>query len=110
MLILQHYFLAGFACDSFPNAQSAMEALQSDAEYDLVLSDIKMPGEVDGFGLRNWILKQHPGLSVILMSGFYHNSSVIEQISILEKPFTENQLLDAIETAMAEKDSAINNE
>src|ERR1017187_8274182 len=36
---------------------------------DLVFSDVRMPGEMDGFGLSRWILENRPNVSVILASG-----------------------------------------
>jgi CheY-like chemotaxis protein len=48
------------------NADEAVEVLQSDHVIDLVLSDVQMPGAMDGFGLAQWVRKnregrRHPG-------------------------------------------------
>jgi len=51
-------------------AASADEAIvvlqQSDLTIDMVLSDVEMPGSMDGFGLSRWIRQNRPGLDVIL--------------------------------------------
>jgi len=40
-----------------------------DIRIDLVLTDIRMPGSMDGFGLARWIRTNRPGTHVILTSG-----------------------------------------
>ncbi len=91
----------GFECELQTNAKSAIETLNEGATYDLVISDIRMPGDMDGFEFRDWILENHPKLEVILMSGFYSNSVSSGDTPILEKPFSETQLLRAIELALS---------
>lgn len=58
-----HVFEAG-------GAEDAIKILISDTEVDLVFSDIQMPGEMDGFGLSQWIKTHRPELKVILTSGY----------------------------------------
>ncbi len=53
------------ACD----AKQAVDALKSGARIDLVFSDVHMPGPMNGLGLANHVLENHPGLPVILTSG-----------------------------------------
>jgi DNA-binding NtrC family response regulator len=36
---------------------------------DLVFTDVRMPGEMDGFGLSRWVFENHPNVPVILASG-----------------------------------------
>ena len=49
------------------NADEAVEVLQSNHVIDLVLSDVQMPGSMDGFGLAQWVRKYREGLDVILV-------------------------------------------
>ncbi len=37
-----------------------------DSSVDLVLSDVMMPGRLDGIGLVNWLATHHPRLPVVL--------------------------------------------
>ena len=38
-------------------------------EIDLVFSDIRMPGALDGYGLARWIMENRPDLPIILATG-----------------------------------------
>ena len=39
---------------------------QPDLDIDVLLTDIEMPGAMDGFGLAQWTRANRPGLDVIL--------------------------------------------
>jgi two-component system, NtrC family, sensor kinase len=56
---------------------------------DVVLSDIVMPGELDGIELAQFIQRKYPHLSVALMTGYTDKLSQAEElgIPILSKPF-----------------------
>jgi len=51
-------------------ADDAVALLTSGTEVDLVFSDIRMPGRLDGYGLAKWLRANHPTLPVLLTSGF----------------------------------------
>ena len=51
------------------NAREAMEVLSSDTTVDIVFSDIRMPGGMDGLALARWISGRAPNLPVLLTSG-----------------------------------------
>ena len=46
-----------------------MEIIKNRADLDLVFSDVRMPGQMDGCGLAGWILENRPELPVILATG-----------------------------------------
>lgn len=62
--------------------------------FDGVLSDICMPGEVDGFALAEWVETHRPDLPIMLMSGFSDEKK--HHRPILGKPFSITELLDAL--------------
>jgi DNA-binding NtrC family response regulator len=51
------------------NAREAVELLSSDTVVNIVFSDIRMPGGMDGLGLERWIAEHRPTLPVLLTSG-----------------------------------------
>ena len=79
------------------DAAQAMQLMQQAAPQ-LLLSDIRMPGEMDGFGLASWALAHCPATRVLLQSG-YVNAPPAE-FAKLSKPFTLEELSAAIRTAM----------
>jgi DNA-binding NtrC family response regulator len=97
----------GWSISVAENGQKALEVL-NDKPIDLILSDIKMP-EMDGLTLASRVRQTHPGLPVVLMTGF---PSVETAVSALRnrvedyviKPFNINQLYKLIESKLAEKE------
>jgi two-component system, NtrC family, sensor kinase len=84
--------LSTFGCqsDHRRDSYSALEYLENNhQDVDLVLSDIVMPGEMDGIELMRFIQSHYPGVSIALMTGYSERLPAAEQlgIPILSKPF-----------------------
>ena len=67
-MLADHLRSAGFKVMEALNAEKAMMII-ADAPVDLVISDITMPGKMNGIGLARWLLSERPRLPVILISG-----------------------------------------
>lgn len=88
-------------------AASGAEGLQrlAEASFSGVISDIRMPGEVNGAEVHDWIRAHRPELQsrVILISGDTANSKTQallagSGIPCIEKPFRVQQLISLVET------------
>jgi DNA-binding response OmpR family regulator len=68
---LSHYLQeCGFTVLEAVSADEALLILdRGGIAIDLVLTDVTLPGSLDGFGLSSWIRKNRPGLPVFLVSG-----------------------------------------
>ena len=101
---------AGYQVTVVSSAAEAREQL-SQQEFVLVLSDIVMPDET-GFSLADHVVRNHPGIKVQLMSGYYEGAPSAEvagssdYLGILAKPFTIVQLKGAVEGAIGPADGA----
>ena len=62
--LLEH---RGYSTTPIGSAEEAIARLQQDPDYDLVLSDIMMPG-IDGLSLLDHICADHPGMPVVMLS------------------------------------------
>ncbi|MEQ8967797.1 MAG: response regulator [Azospirillaceae bacterium] len=98
---------AGFRVDAVADGLEAVEALAAGRDYDLLVTDIVMPG-LDGIELSLRAARDHPDLPIILMTGFaaqkqraYGLESLIHKV--LTKPFTLQQLVDAAKAAVADR-------
>ena len=58
---------SGYSATLTESAEEAIARLQQDPDYDLVLSDIMMPG-TDGLTLLDHICADHPGMPVVMLS------------------------------------------
>ncbi|HXY23195.1 MAG TPA: response regulator [Candidatus Acidoferrum sp.] len=88
------------------NASSGEEGLDrlSTGQFVGVISDIRMPGAVNGAEVHEWIQKNRPELKarVILISGDTANSDTQAFLAqsgtpCIEKPFRVQQLISAVE-------------
>lgn len=91
---------------SVVNASSGAEGLKQLAEgrYTGVISDIRMPGTVNGADVHAWIQKNRPdlGSKIILISGDTANSETQALLAhsgtpCIEKPFRVQQLMSIVE-------------
>jgi DNA-binding NtrC family response regulator len=83
----------------------ALRLIEADViRFDLVLSDVMMPGEVSGLQLIDRMRVLDPQTPVLLISGDLDAASAQtisdRGIRLLRKPFRQQQLLDAIEEAL----------
>jgi len=81
----------GFNVLEAGTAAEAIEMIQSNQSViDLVFSDVRMPGDTDGFGLSKWI-RTNTGLPVILASGDASKSDASHEVCaeelFLKKPY-----------------------
>jgi two-component system NtrC family sensor kinase len=88
------------------NAASGAEGLNmlSSGKYSGVISDIRMPGAVNGAEVHAWIRKNRPelGARIILISGDTANSETQAFLAksgtpCIEKPFRVQQLMTIVE-------------
>jgi CheY-like chemotaxis protein len=80
------------------SADQAADVLQSSTEVDLILSDIKMPGRLDGLALARHVDAHHPGLPVILASAAFWNRAELPACvqGLFPKPYAVDGVVNRI--------------
>ncbi|MEZ5100119.1 MAG: response regulator [Thermoleophilia bacterium] len=89
---------AGYSVVAVSSAAAALAELEaSEDDFDLVLSDIVMPG-MSGRHLAARVAERHPGLRIALMTGHDDGEPVagLEQLPLFRKPFTPAELAAAV--------------
>ena len=89
-------------------ATSADAALSCDlADIDLVFSDVMMPGEMDGVDLARRLAARHPGLPVVLTSGYMVSPERLQDLKVqfVRKPSSIGAINDAFVTALRKRDA-----
>ena len=81
-----------------PSADAALDALSGEAPFDIVLSDILMPGSLNGLDLAMMLRHQNPGLPVLLMTGYAAQTgqAMASGFQVLAKPVSAAALSTAI--------------
>lgn len=59
----------GFHPLSAASGDDAVRMIEQGIAIDLVFSDVRMPGTLDGYGLARWIMDNRPDLPVLLVTG-----------------------------------------
>jgi len=79
----------GYQVTTAANAAEAMVVLESEAEIDLLFSDVVMPGGVSGVSLARKAGKLRPGLRVLLTSGYVAEGVLMEvnEFPLIDKPY-----------------------
>lgn len=94
----------GFQCVEAVDACEALRLIrQRKGQFDLVVTDIKMPGDMDGVDLAYSIRSTYPALPVVLISGFADRDSLGEVVKIfdlIQKPFLPAAIVNAARKAL----------
>ncbi len=91
------------------NGDEAVEVLTAaDCDVDLILSDVQMPGSLDGFGLARWVRENLSGTEIILTSGYDRAAQEATKSSATSKRSSQNhttlkRLADRIKQALARR-------
>ncbi|HYC75055.1 ATP-binding protein [Brevundimonas sp.] len=87
------------------NAAEALALLEKDPRFDLVFSDMVMPGEMDGLGLAQEVRRRMPAVPVLLTTGFSEAASAAtgEAFRLLLKPYGIDGLSEALAATLSER-------
>jgi len=84
----------GFEAVSASNGADALSLLASGGPFDLLLTDVRMPGSLDGSALATTAKAAYPSLMIVVITGFGGNAlaSIPEGVPVLAKPFLLSDL------------------
>jgi len=94
----------GYAATLVPSAEEAVRELDA-RPYDVVLSDVRMPG-MDGLGLLDHVLARFPGLPVVLVTAHGSVALAVEAMKrgaadFVQKPFDKDEIAFVVQKALA---------
>jgi PAS domain S-box-containing protein len=90
----------GYKAYAVSGALAALEVIEN-KDFDLVLSDIVMPGGMDGAALANAIRARRPQLPVLLATGFSPSGKHSDH-PVIRKPFDISELSRTVARLIAE--------
>ncbi|RYH27429.1 MAG: response regulator, partial [Alcaligenaceae bacterium] len=87
----------GYVVEHAETGDEAIEVLKG-SSFNVILSDVRMPGRHDGVALTRWVHQHRPGLGVVLMTGYTSELSHAESLGVpvLPKPAMPSALLAAV--------------
>lgn len=102
----------GYSVETAKSSTEALEKLQG-GSFDLVLTDLVMPG-ITGIELLRRIKEEWPGAEVVVITGYGTVKTAVEALrygayDYIEKPFTPEILLHAVERCLEKRKLQIEN-
>lgn len=100
----------GYASLEAGSAAEALELVARETDFDLLLTDVVMPGGMTGYQLADALLRQRPDLRILFTSGYTELARSTDQPMrrhpLLSKPYRKQELGRAIRGAIDQPDSS----
>ena len=106
-LDISHYLRArGYNIIEANSAARAIQILRSDSGVDVVFTDIRLPGMVDGIDLANYIQRHHPHVAVLITTGHALSKELPQFFGpLIAKPYEPAHVLKLIEDKLKKRQS-----
>jgi CheY-like chemotaxis protein len=101
----------GYRVVTVENGEKALKVLAGGKRFDLLFTDVVMPGGLNGRGLADEARMLDPALRVLYTSGYSesvitHQDRLDEGVDLLSKPYRRTQLAHAIRSALSSSTAA----
>lgn len=95
---------AGYVVTEAASADAAMPLLSDGGTVEAILTDIDMPGTLDGLQLARWVDGQMPEVAIVIMSGHQlpRREDLPLKATFVAKPFSTSVLLQQVAEALVE--------
>ena len=89
-ILRQSLTAEGFAVTAAASADAALALLRDGLVPDVLFTDIRMSGSIDGLELARWVHQRLPEVRVLLQTGYADVPA--DEFTVLLKPFTPEEL------------------
>jgi CheY-like chemotaxis protein len=91
----------GYQVTATATGPEALDMVDTGRPFDLLLTDLILPGEFQGHQVAELVSRSRPGLPILYMSGYTRDSIVHagrldEGVNFLAKPFTTEALAERV--------------
>ncbi len=93
---------AGLVVIECASGDEALEVLHSGAKFDLLFTDVRMPGETDGVALAHRVRLRHPHIPIIFASAHLAPRIAERYGPLLRKPFATALALRLVQQAIGD--------
>jgi CheY-like chemotaxis protein len=103
MMLADELREAGYNVTEAFNADEALVILRSPAPVDMILSDVRMPGSMDGIGLLRVVRSAYPKIPVIITSAHLQPAlaTVDGATRFISKPYKLELIVKAVQEELA---------
>jgi CheY-like chemotaxis protein len=101
----------GYTAITAANAAEALARIDDGEPFDLLFTDVIMPGPMNGRLLADEALRRRPGIAVLFTSGYTENAIVHHGrldpgVLLLAKPYRKSDLARMVRTAFVQREAA----
>ncbi|SFI54842.1 CHASE3 domain-containing protein [Bradyrhizobium sp. Gha] len=95
----------GYKTVAAGDSKAALQMIEDGQAFDLLFTDVVIPGGMSGRELADEVAKHRPGLKVLYTSGYtdnaiVHHGKLDDGVMLLTKPYRRNQLAEMIRKAL----------
>ncbi|WP_019143118.1 hybrid sensor histidine kinase/response regulator [Noviherbaspirillum massiliense] len=87
---------AGFEVQEAKNGEDALAKIKRDGPFDVVFSDVVMPGPVSGIDLAEYITRHDSRTRVVLATGYSDQRINLRGVEILAKPYDVQEAVEIL--------------
>ena len=81
------------------NGHEALQLLRSSIRFDAVITDVQMPGEIDGILLAETVRGSYPAMKIIVVSGIDVTQRLCNTgIAFFRKPYGVSEIVDHLKS------------
>jgi len=91
---------AGFEIHAVATADEALARMDGGESFDVVFTDVVMPGTLDGIALARHIRERHPATGVVIASGYADRHVLVPGVRTLPKPYDLDAAVAALDDAL----------
>jgi CheY-like chemotaxis protein len=107
MLVTEVLEDLGYAAIEAADSGSGLKVLQSDVRIDLLITDVGLPGGLNGRQMADAGREKRPKLKVLFITGYAENAALsnghlLPGMHVLTKPFPMDRLVSKIKEILAE--------
>ena len=92
---------AGFDVIQAVDGAAALKVLASGAEFNVLFSDVQMPGPIDGVGVAMRVRAQRPDMPIVLTSGHGVPESLPRGGRFVSKPYDNRKVVSLLHEMVA---------
>ena len=98
---------AGFAVTEAADGEEAVRRLDEDGPYDLLVTDVQMPGRFDGVAVARHARERLPDMPVVFATGRPDRVRALgalgERDALVQKPYGPKELLGVIQRVLGSR-------
>ncbi|MBA1245465.1 response regulator [Pseudomonas japonica] len=102
-LLTEAFSEMGVAVSAVATADDGLTAFEKNTAFDLLVTDVRTPGRMNGWDLAKAVYDQRPNVPIIITSGYsaeQHNNELPPSACFVQKPWSLESLCELAKTLL----------